>query len=93
MSRVAFLFALSRFGLSPIGLEPDELAGDRANAGANTDRGRQHYADHCQAVRFDTDQCAWRSTEGSRTGTRTMLDRVVDTWPLEKWTGYIKHRR
>ena len=32
MSRVAFMFALSRFGLSPIGLEPDELAEDLANA-------------------------------------------------------------
>ena len=32
MSRVAFLFALSRFGLSPIGLEPGELAQDLANA-------------------------------------------------------------
>jgi len=32
MSRVAFLFALSRFGLSPVGLEPGELAGDLANA-------------------------------------------------------------
>jgi predicted HTH domain antitoxin len=32
MSRVAFMFALSRFGLSPIGLEPDEIAEDLANA-------------------------------------------------------------
>jgi predicted HTH domain antitoxin len=32
MSRVAFMFALSRFGLSPIDLEPDELAEDLANA-------------------------------------------------------------
>ena len=32
MSRVAFIFALSRFGLSPIGLEPGELAQDLANA-------------------------------------------------------------
>ncbi len=32
MSRVAFMFALSRFGLSPIGLEPGELAEDMANA-------------------------------------------------------------
>ena len=32
MSRVAFIFALSRFGLSPIGVEPDELAEDMANA-------------------------------------------------------------
>ncbi|OGO33400.1 MAG: hypothetical protein A2Z03_03210 [Chloroflexi bacterium RBG_16_56_8] len=32
MSRVAFIFALSRFGLSPIGVEPDELAEDLANA-------------------------------------------------------------
>lgn len=33
MSRVAFMFALGRFGLSPIGVEPNELAGDMANAG------------------------------------------------------------
>lgn len=33
MSRVAFLFALGRFGLSPIGVEPDELSEDWANAG------------------------------------------------------------
>jgi len=32
MSRVAFMFALNRFGLSPIGLEPGELAEDLANA-------------------------------------------------------------
>ena len=32
MSRVAFMFALSRFGLSPISLEPGELAEDMANA-------------------------------------------------------------
>jgi len=32
MSRVAFMFALSRFGLSPIGVEPSELAEDLANA-------------------------------------------------------------
>lgn len=32
MSRVAFMFALDRFGLSPIGLEPGELAQDLANA-------------------------------------------------------------
>ncbi|MGA9350207.1 MAG: UPF0175 family protein [Anaerolineae bacterium] len=32
MSRVTFMFALSRFGLSPIDLEPDELAEDLANA-------------------------------------------------------------
>ncbi len=32
MSRVAFIFALSRFGISPIGVEPDELAQDLANA-------------------------------------------------------------
>ncbi len=30
--RVAFMFALDRFGLSPIGLEPGELAEDLANA-------------------------------------------------------------
>ena len=32
MNRVAFMFALSRFGLSPIGVEPDELAEDTSNA-------------------------------------------------------------
>ena len=32
MGRVAFMFALQRFGLSPIGVEPDELAEDLANA-------------------------------------------------------------
>jgi len=32
MSRVAFMFELARFGLSPIGVEPDELAEDWANA-------------------------------------------------------------
>jgi predicted HTH domain antitoxin len=32
MSRVAFMFALDRFGLSPIGLEPGEVAQDLANA-------------------------------------------------------------
>jgi predicted HTH domain antitoxin len=32
MSRVAFMFELSRFGLSPIGVEPEELAQDAANA-------------------------------------------------------------
>ena len=32
MSRVAFMFELARFGLSPIGVEPDELAEDLANA-------------------------------------------------------------
>ncbi len=32
MGRVAFMFELGRFGLSPIGVEPDELAQDRANA-------------------------------------------------------------
>lgn len=32
MSRVAFMFALNRFGLSPIALEPGELAEDLANA-------------------------------------------------------------
>jgi predicted HTH domain antitoxin len=31
VSRVAFMFELSRFGLSPIGVEPDELAEDLAN--------------------------------------------------------------
>jgi predicted HTH domain antitoxin len=32
MPRVDFFFALSRFGLSPIGVEPDELEQDLANA-------------------------------------------------------------
>jgi hypothetical protein len=32
MGRVEFLFALGRFGLSPIGVEPDEIAEDVANA-------------------------------------------------------------
>jgi predicted HTH domain antitoxin len=32
MSRVAFMFALDRFGLSPIGLEPGEVAQDLTNA-------------------------------------------------------------
>jgi predicted HTH domain antitoxin len=32
MGRVEFMFALGRFGLSPIGVEPDELAEDLANA-------------------------------------------------------------
>ncbi len=32
MSRVAFIFALDRFGLSPIGVDPDELAEDMAHA-------------------------------------------------------------
>jgi predicted HTH domain antitoxin len=32
MSRVAYMFTLDRFGLSPIGLEPGELAQDLANA-------------------------------------------------------------
>ncbi len=32
MSRVAFIFALDRFGLSPIGVDPDELAEDVAHA-------------------------------------------------------------
>lgn len=32
MERVAFMFALGRFGLSPIGLDPGELAEDVANA-------------------------------------------------------------
>ena len=32
MSRVDFMFALGRFGLSPIGVDPDELAEDRAHA-------------------------------------------------------------
>jgi predicted HTH domain antitoxin len=32
MERVAFIFALSRFGLSPIGVDPDELEEDFENA-------------------------------------------------------------
>jgi predicted HTH domain antitoxin len=32
MERVSFMFALERFGLSPIGVDPDELEEDLANA-------------------------------------------------------------
>jgi predicted HTH domain antitoxin len=32
MGRVPFLFELQHFGLSPIGVDPDELAADTANA-------------------------------------------------------------
>lgn len=32
ISRVEFLFALDRFGLSPIGVDPDELERDLAHA-------------------------------------------------------------
>jgi predicted HTH domain antitoxin len=32
MNRVAFMFELARFGLSPMGQDPDELTGDLANA-------------------------------------------------------------
>lgn len=32
MGRVEFVFALSRFGLSPVGVDPEELAEDLANA-------------------------------------------------------------
>jgi predicted HTH domain antitoxin len=32
MERVNFIFELQRFGLSPIGVEPDELAEDVAHA-------------------------------------------------------------
>ena len=32
MSRVQFMFALDRFGLSPMGQAPEELAEDLANA-------------------------------------------------------------
>ncbi len=32
IGRVEFMFALNRFGLSPIGLDPGELAEDLANA-------------------------------------------------------------
>lgn len=32
MDRVAFIFELAKFGLSPIGVDPDELHSDLANA-------------------------------------------------------------
>ncbi|MCB8950892.1 MAG: hypothetical protein H6650_02645 [Ardenticatenales bacterium] len=32
MDWVAFMFALDRFGLSPVGIDPDELEEDLANA-------------------------------------------------------------
>lgn len=32
LNRVQFMFELARFGLSPIGVDPDELEGDFANA-------------------------------------------------------------
>ena len=32
VSRVDFIHSLHRFGLSPVGVEPSELAGDLANA-------------------------------------------------------------
>jgi predicted HTH domain antitoxin len=32
ISRVAFIFELQRFGLTPIGMKAEELAGDLANA-------------------------------------------------------------
>jgi predicted HTH domain antitoxin len=32
MGRVEFMFALDRFGLSPVGVDPDELESDLANA-------------------------------------------------------------
>jgi predicted HTH domain antitoxin len=32
IGRVDFMFALGRFGLSPIGVDPEELAEDLANA-------------------------------------------------------------
>jgi predicted HTH domain antitoxin len=32
MDRVTFIFELDKFGLSPIGVDPDELARDVANA-------------------------------------------------------------
>lgn len=32
ISRVEFMFTLDRFGLSPIGVDPDELESDLANA-------------------------------------------------------------
>jgi len=32
VSRVEFIFALDRFGLSPLGIDPTELSGDVANA-------------------------------------------------------------
>lgn len=32
MSRVEFMFTLDRFGISPMGVDPDELESDLANA-------------------------------------------------------------
>jgi predicted HTH domain antitoxin len=32
ISRAAFIFELEKFGLSPIGVDPDELESDLANA-------------------------------------------------------------
>lgn len=32
ISRISFMFELARFGLSPVGQEPDELIEDMANA-------------------------------------------------------------
>lgn len=32
IGRVAFMFSLSRFGLSPVGVDPEELEQDLANA-------------------------------------------------------------
>ena len=32
MERVAFMFTLERFGLSPVGVEPDDLEQDLANS-------------------------------------------------------------
>jgi hypothetical protein len=32
MGRVAFMFELGRFGLSPVGVDPDELAQDAGHA-------------------------------------------------------------
>lgn len=32
MGRVEFMFVLRRFGLSPVGVDPDELVGDLVNA-------------------------------------------------------------
>lgn len=32
ISRISFMFELGRFGLSPVGQEPDELIEDMANA-------------------------------------------------------------
>ena len=47
MSRVAFMFALSRFGLSPIGVDPEELSEDLAHASARAIGRGQHHTYYC----------------------------------------------